>query len=165
VPLCGIASSPTLPFLGVRIFLTPPAGGGDIGGSPLNLMAMFTGDRQGRDGQGLTAGQMRKDAEKEDYLKTIGLRLLRIPNGLVLEGPGGVRAPSAGADRDGPANQCPLTRLATLRSLSPGEGLKNVETPGKGTAFPQEAAKQFVMGRIVIWISLLGDRRYSNRCR
>ncbi|MGO9270014.1 MAG: endonuclease domain-containing protein [Terriglobia bacterium] len=29
--------------------------------------------------------QMRKDAGKEDYLRTIGVRLLRIPNGLVLE--------------------------------------------------------------------------------
>jgi len=33
--------------------------------------------------------QMRKDAGKEDYLRTIGIRLLRIPNGLVLEDPEG----------------------------------------------------------------------------
>jgi very-short-patch-repair endonuclease len=31
--------------------------------------------------------QMRKDAAKEDYLRTIGVRLLRIPNGLVLQDP------------------------------------------------------------------------------
>ena len=29
--------------------------------------------------------QMRRDATKEDYLGTIGVHLLRIPNGLVLE--------------------------------------------------------------------------------
>jgi very-short-patch-repair endonuclease len=33
--------------------------------------------------------QMRRDAAKEDYLRTIGIRLLRIPNGLVLEDPEG----------------------------------------------------------------------------
>ena len=33
--------------------------------------------------------QMRRDATKEDYLRTIGIRLLRIPNGLVLEDPEG----------------------------------------------------------------------------
>jgi len=33
--------------------------------------------------------QMRRDAVKEDYLRTIGIRLLRIPNGLVLEDPEG----------------------------------------------------------------------------
>jgi very-short-patch-repair endonuclease len=32
-------------------------------------------------------GQMRKDAVKEDYLRTIGIRLLRIPNAMVLEHP------------------------------------------------------------------------------
>ena len=31
--------------------------------------------------------QMRKDAVKEDYLRTLGIRLLRIPNGMVLEHP------------------------------------------------------------------------------
>ncbi len=31
--------------------------------------------------------QMRKDAAKEDYLRTLGIRLLRVPNGLVLEDP------------------------------------------------------------------------------
>jgi len=31
--------------------------------------------------------QMRKDAAKEDYLRTVGIRLLRIPNGMVLEHP------------------------------------------------------------------------------
>jgi len=31
--------------------------------------------------------QMRKDAAKEDYLQTVGIRLLRIPNALVLEHP------------------------------------------------------------------------------
>jgi very-short-patch-repair endonuclease len=30
---------------------------------------------------------MRKDAAKEDYLRTLGIRLLRIPNGLVLNDP------------------------------------------------------------------------------
>ncbi|HMD97918.1 MAG TPA: endonuclease domain-containing protein [Terriglobia bacterium] len=33
--------------------------------------------------------QMRRDAAKEDHLRTIGVRLLRIPNGLVLEDPEG----------------------------------------------------------------------------
>ena len=33
--------------------------------------------------------QMRKDALKEDYLRTIGVRLLRIPNGQVLQDPEG----------------------------------------------------------------------------
>ncbi|HTG59459.1 MAG TPA: endonuclease domain-containing protein [Terriglobia bacterium] len=33
--------------------------------------------------------QMRRDAAKEDYLRTIGVHLLRIPNGLVLEDPEG----------------------------------------------------------------------------
>ncbi len=33
--------------------------------------------------------QMRRDAAKEDYLRTIGIRLLRMPNGLVLEDPEG----------------------------------------------------------------------------
>jgi very-short-patch-repair endonuclease len=28
---------------------------------------------------------MRKDAAKEDYLRTLGINLVRIPNGLVLE--------------------------------------------------------------------------------
>ena len=32
--------------------------------------------------------QMRKDAVKEDYLRRLGIRLLRIPNGMVLEHPG-----------------------------------------------------------------------------
>jgi very-short-patch-repair endonuclease len=32
-------------------------------------------------------GQMRKDAEKEDYLRTVGIGLLRIPNGLVMQDP------------------------------------------------------------------------------
>ena len=32
--------------------------------------------------------QMQKDAAKEDYLRTLGISLLRIPNGLVLEDPG-----------------------------------------------------------------------------
>ena len=31
--------------------------------------------------------QMRKDASKEDYLRTLGISLLRIPNGLVLGDP------------------------------------------------------------------------------
>jgi very-short-patch-repair endonuclease len=31
--------------------------------------------------------QMRKDAFKEDLLRTLGIRLLRIPNGMVLEHP------------------------------------------------------------------------------
>lgn len=31
--------------------------------------------------------QIRKDARKEDYLRTLGIRLLRITNGLVLEDP------------------------------------------------------------------------------
>jgi uroporphyrinogen-III synthase len=31
--------------------------------------------------------QMRKDAAKEDYLRTLGIGLLRIPNGLVLGDP------------------------------------------------------------------------------
>jgi very-short-patch-repair endonuclease len=30
---------------------------------------------------------MRKDAAKEDYLRTLGISLLRIPNGLVMEDP------------------------------------------------------------------------------
>jgi len=30
---------------------------------------------------------MRKDAAKEDYLRTVGIGLLRIPNGLVMEDP------------------------------------------------------------------------------
>lgn len=30
---------------------------------------------------------MRKDAAQEDYLKTLGISLLRIPNGLVVEDP------------------------------------------------------------------------------
>jgi very-short-patch-repair endonuclease len=29
--------------------------------------------------------QMRKDAAKEDYLRTLGIRLLRLPNAMVLE--------------------------------------------------------------------------------
>jgi very-short-patch-repair endonuclease len=31
--------------------------------------------------------QMRKDAAKEDYLRSLGIRLLRIPNAMVLEHP------------------------------------------------------------------------------
>ncbi len=31
--------------------------------------------------------QMRRDAVKEDYLRTLGIQLLRIPNGMVLEHP------------------------------------------------------------------------------
>jgi very-short-patch-repair endonuclease len=31
--------------------------------------------------------QMRKDAVKEDYLRTLGIRLLRIPNAMVLKHP------------------------------------------------------------------------------
>jgi very-short-patch-repair endonuclease len=31
--------------------------------------------------------QMRKDAAKEDYLRTVGIRLLRIPNAMVLGHP------------------------------------------------------------------------------
>ena len=31
--------------------------------------------------------QMRKDAEKEDFLRTAGIRLLRVPNGMVLNAP------------------------------------------------------------------------------
>jgi len=31
--------------------------------------------------------QMRKDAVKEDYLRTLGIRLLRVPNAMVLEHP------------------------------------------------------------------------------
>ncbi len=31
--------------------------------------------------------QMRKDATKDDYLRTLGIRLLRVPNGMVLEDP------------------------------------------------------------------------------
>jgi very-short-patch-repair endonuclease len=32
---------------------------------------------------------MQKDAAKEDYLRKLGISLLRIPNGLVLEDPEG----------------------------------------------------------------------------
>ena len=32
---------------------------------------------------------MRRDAAQEDYLQTMGVRLVRIPNGLVLEDPEG----------------------------------------------------------------------------
>jgi len=32
--------------------------------------------------------QMRKDAAKEDYLRTVGIRLLRVPKAMVLEHPG-----------------------------------------------------------------------------
>jgi very-short-patch-repair endonuclease len=32
-------------------------------------------------------GQMRRDAAKEDYSRTLGIRLLRIPNGMVLREP------------------------------------------------------------------------------
>ena len=31
--------------------------------------------------------QMRKDAAKEDFLRTLGIRLLRLPNAMVLEHP------------------------------------------------------------------------------
>jgi leucyl-tRNA synthetase len=31
--------------------------------------------------------QMRKDATKEDHLRTVGIRLLRVPNAMVLEHP------------------------------------------------------------------------------
>jgi uroporphyrinogen-III synthase len=31
--------------------------------------------------------KMRKDAAKEDYLRALGIRLLRIPNGMALEHP------------------------------------------------------------------------------
>ena len=31
--------------------------------------------------------QMRKDAEKEDYFRTTGIRLLRVANGLVIQNP------------------------------------------------------------------------------
>jgi len=31
--------------------------------------------------------QMRRDAKKEDHLRTLGIRLLRIPNAMVLEHP------------------------------------------------------------------------------
>jgi very-short-patch-repair endonuclease len=31
--------------------------------------------------------QMRKDAAKEDFLRSLGIRLLRIPNAMVLEHP------------------------------------------------------------------------------
>jgi very-short-patch-repair endonuclease len=31
--------------------------------------------------------QMRRDAAKEDYLRTLGIHLLRVPNGMVLEHP------------------------------------------------------------------------------
>jgi very-short-patch-repair endonuclease len=48
--------------------------------------------------------QMRRDADKEDYLKSIGIQLLRIPNDLVMEDPEGflrkVRE-QVGAIRDG----------------------------------------------------------------
>jgi very-short-patch-repair endonuclease len=33
--------------------------------------------------------QMRKDAEKEDYFRTVWIKLLRIPNGLLMEDPEG----------------------------------------------------------------------------
>ena len=32
---------------------------------------------------------MRRDAAKEEYLRTLGIRLLRVANGLVLEDPEG----------------------------------------------------------------------------
>jgi len=41
--------------------------------------------------------QMRKDAVKEDYLRRLGIRLLRIPNGMVLEHPGEFARRVAGA--------------------------------------------------------------------
>ena len=43
--------------------------------------------------------QMRRDAAKGDYLRTIGVRLLRIPNGLALEDAEGFVRQGAGADR------------------------------------------------------------------
>ena len=46
-------------------------------GSPLNSMAASTAQ----------IDQMRKDAAKEDYLRTLGIGLLRIPNAMVLEHP------------------------------------------------------------------------------
>jgi very-short-patch-repair endonuclease len=35
------------------------------------------------------ASQIRRDAAREDYLRTLGIRLLRVPNGLVREDPEG----------------------------------------------------------------------------
>ena len=43
--------------------------------------------------------QRGRDAAKEDYLRTLGIRLLRIPNGFGAGGPGGVPAQGAVAER------------------------------------------------------------------
>jgi len=82
---------------------------------------------------------MRRDAAKEDYLRTVGIRLLRVANGLVMQ------------DREGflrkvreaiEAGNGPLTRPVTAgesavagHPLPEGEGsflIKNVQTPDCG---------------------------------
>jgi uroporphyrinogen-III synthase len=50
--------------------------------------------------------QMRRDARKEDHLRTLGIRLLRIPNAMVLEHPDEfvrtvIAAITATGDKDG----------------------------------------------------------------
>jgi hypothetical protein len=71
---------------------------------------------------------MRRDAAKEDYLRTLGINLLRIPNGLVLEDPesfvGKVREAISGRPRNDPS-PVPL-RLVKAPAAGPplpkGEG-------------------------------------------
>jgi very-short-patch-repair endonuclease len=72
--------------------------------------------------------QMRKDALREDYLRGLGIRLLRLPNGLVLEDPEGfVRKVrewiGAVMDRAGPAEQVtPHPARYARHPLPKGEG-------------------------------------------
>lgn len=70
--------------------------------------------------------QMQRDVMKGEYLRTIGIRLLRLPNGLVLEDPEGfarkvreqIGFVSGGAVS---RNKRPLTRPAPRDTLSPRE--------------------------------------------
>ena len=95
---------------------------------------------------------MRKEAEKEDYLRSIGVRLLRIPNGLVLEDPEGfvcrVREHALRAKQGmTPHPARPGWRKRRLRAtLSPGRGLKNAEIRNRFSREKDEECRKSTAG-------------------
>ena len=92
--------------------------------------------------------QMRRDAGKEDYLRTLGIRLLRIPNAMVLEHPDEfVRTI---VDAMGPvtekARKEPLTRLAPAGNGAGGEP-PSPRGEGKTCSGPRACALAGARGR------------------
>jgi hypothetical protein len=84
--------------------------------------------------------QMRNDASKEDYLRTVGICLLGIPNGWVLEDPEEFVRKVPEAMKMNPDQMTPDEQDTPLPSRPSADGL--MKAPEQDTLSPKERAVQ-----------------------